>query len=426
MAFPNTKSLAYFVPRSQLIFLNEIRADDIESDFKAGRLSEIRQSLSTVYHEITHWADTVGTIWGNEYLKRVYHAYDVMPKINVPGSEVYFNRFMDLHDSDRRLSFSDYYRTVEDNGRKHTMTMPWKINFSCGIEFNAAGQPDEQRPIIFVRFGDHNTERQLVRQPLSVAALLETTATWSELSTQFHTLRALPKDEMIVEEHFLRGEYGERLYAPELTLYSAPVHLLAHYAKIQNSVAAYHLGSMISLVCLNLVGSHFRKLKIPNGLDAWGRRVSSFTRTESRPFAFMCICMNAPLWEDEMEPLEWVNEALSNSALPTYSEILDHAVKTLNADPGFCERPEMAERQKYLRQLGVEWLGWRKDQGDAAIDYGHLSQKHLRTPVIFDATEKPFLLFGSEFDVNTFDPVAMFNEEASLHTQIINVRNACR
>lgn len=426
MPFPNTKSLAYFVPSSQLIFLTEIRADEIEADFYANRFSSIRQSLSTVYHEFTHWVDTVGTLWGNDHLKQVYAAYDIVPTVSRAGSEAKFHRFLDLHDHDRRLSFSDYYRTVEDNGRKHSINMPWRISFSCGIEFNSAGRPDEERPVIFVKFGDHFTDRLLVRQPLSIAALLETTATWSELSTQFHTISALEPDERAVEEYLLKKEYGERLYAPGLSLYSAPVHLLAHYAKVQDAVIAYHLGSLLSLVCLNLVGSHFRKISIPTGLEAWGTRVSAFKRTQSRPFAFMCICMNAPRWSEEVNPIDWVDKALSNSGLPSYDEILSHAVKVLKGDTSICERAKMAKRQEYLRQLGADWLDWRRGQKNSAVEYSHLLQQHLKTPVIFDSTERPFLLFDSEFDVNLFDPWDMFDEDAALHTQTLNFRRACR
>lgn len=426
MTFPNTKNVAHFDPRSQLIFLNEIRAIDIERDFKAGNFSQIRQSLSTVYHEITHWTDTVGTLWGNEYLKDLYLTYDVMPKIKVSGVELNFHRFVDIHDRDRRLSFDDYYRTVEDNGHRHTMEAPWTITFSCGIEFNSSGRPDERRPVVFVLFGDHYNGQQLVRQPLSIAALLETTATWSELSTQFQTLTALDKDEFRVEEYLLKNEYGERLYAPELTLYSAPVHLLAHYSKIQNSVEAYHLGALLSLVCLNLVGSHFRKLKVPTGLEPWGKRIDAFRKVQSRPFAFLCICMNAPIWTDTTAPMEWVNEALSNSGLPSYKEVLEHAVKVLIDDDSACERPEMAQRQKYLRKLGAEWLAWRTDQEDTAIDFRHLENAKLQTPVMFDVDENPFLLFDSGFDTDIFDPSEMYEEDARLHTQVLNFRRACR
>jgi|TARA_B110000908_G_scaffold165665_1_gene215504 hypothetical protein len=418
--------VAYFSPKSQLIHLNEVRADEIEHDFKAGNYSEIRQSLSVVFHEITHWADTIGTVWGNEYLKNVYSTYDVMPFINLLGSVANFHRFVDLHDADRRLSYSDYYRTVEDNGRRHDMATPWKIAFSCGVEFNSSGRPDERRPIIFVSFGDHYTEQKLVRQPLSIAALLETTATWSELSTQFQTMSAFDKDEFLVEEYMLKKEYADRLYAPELTLYSAPVHLLAHYAKIQNSVEAYHLGALISLVCLNLVGSHFRRLKVPNGLEAWGSRVAAFEGSQSRTFAFLCICMNAPSWRDDRKPIEWVDEALSNSGLPSYNDILAHAATTLQEDKSTCSRPEMAKRQIYLRRLGAQWLDWRRAEADSAINYGHLNNPNLETPVMFDADGKSFLLFGSNLDTGILDPAEMYEEEANLHTQQINFRRACR
>lgn len=426
LPFPNTKELANFTPTSQLIFLNKIRAEDIEEDFKAERFSNLRHSLSTVYHEITHWADTVGTLWGNSYLKKIYSTYDIVPEIGRPGSEVHFHRFVDLHDTTRHLSFSDYYRTAEDNGRRHSLTTPWKISFSCGLEFNSRGRLDEQRPVIFVKFADHYTDKLLVRQPLSIGALLETTATWSELSTQVKTLSELDQDEKMAEEVFIREEYAEQLYRPELTLYSAPVHLLAHYAGIRDSVVAYRIGALLSLVCLNLVGSHFRKLNLPKDLEPWGSRVSAFTKTENIPFAFMCLCMNAPAWGDEITPIDWVNRALSNSGLPSYNEILGHAVKVLRNDSAVCNRSEMAQRQEYLRQLGADWLDWRRDRKNTAIDYSHLSQKHLKTPVIFDASEKPFLLFDSEFNVKLFDPLEMFDQDATLHTETLNFMRACR
>lgn len=239
-------------------------------------------------------------------------------------------------------------------------------------------------------------------------------------------MSALDTDQKMVEEFLLQKEYGERLYTPELSLYSAPVHLLAHYANVKNSVLAYHLGSLLALVCLNLVGSHFRKLNTPKILEVWGARVSAFTKTQSRPFAFMCICMNAPEWDDEKTPIDWVNSALSKSGLPSYDEILKHAVNVLKGDKAVCDRPKMAERQKYLRQLGADWLDWRREQNDTAIDYRHLSQAHLKTPVIIDATETPFLLFDSKFDEKLFDSLDMFDEDAALHTKSLIFRRACR
>ena len=140
----------------------------------------------------------------------------------------------------------------------------------------------------------------------------------------------------------------------------------------------------------------------------------------------MCVCMNAPKWSGKSTPIDWVDEALTISSLPSYDEILTHAVRVLKDDASECERKKMSERQRYLRQLGADWLEWRRTEKDAAVTYNHVPQKHLKVPVIFDASATPFLLFGSDFDIELFDPMDMFEEEASLHTQSLNFRRACR
>jgi hypothetical protein len=86
----------------------------------------------------------------------------------------------------------------------------------------------------------------------------------------------------------------------------------------------------------------------------------------------------------------------------------------------------MAKRQIYLRRLGAQWLDWRRAEADSAINYGHLNNPNLETPVMFDADGKSFLLFGSNLDTGILDPAEMYEEEANLHTQQINFRRACR
>lgn len=426
MPFPNSSAVAYFEPNSQLIFLKHINAEMLGANLKGPMTGVIRRDLSTVYHEVTHWADTVGTLWGNEYLKRVYAAYDVAEVVNTPGAEADFFRFIDLHDEMRRLSYSDYYRLVEKDGREHSLSEPWRIEFSCGIEFNSSGRPDNKSPIIFVRFKDHYSDRVLVRQPLSIAALLETTATWSELLTQLGVLVAMPDDERLVESYIMSKDHGKRLYDTNLSLYTAPVHLLAHYARIADPIVAYRLGAMLSLVCLNLVGSHFRKLKVPIDMHAWKDRFQAFLNAMHRPFAYKCICGNAPVWNDKQKPLDWVNEALLRSGLPSYGEILAHAVSVINEDTALCHRPEMSRRQGYLRELGRDWLDWRREKGDAGISLDHLENPNLVTPCVFDSDDQPFRMFGSAFDMNIFNPMDMYDEDASLHTKSLNFRTSCR
>lgn len=426
MTFPNTTNLASFTPESQLIMLNEITEPKFLSSYKHNGASGVREELAIIYHEVTHWADTVGTIWGNEYLKTAYSAYDVMPVLDRSGSEASYHHFLRLHDANRRLKHDDYYRVMRKHQPDHSLSHPWRISFSSGVEFNGSGLPDENRPICFVKFGNNPSDELLVRQPLSIASLLETTATWSELSTHFHLVGTLNEDEKFVETHMLTQRFGKNLYTPELTVYSSPVHLLAHHTRMKNAAEAYHFSALLALVCLNLVGSHFSRLKVPGSFNAWGARISAFKRNESRPFAFMVICENGPKWEPGMPPWVWIDAALAASGLPSFQEILSHAVDVLTADEQHCNRAEMAVSQRYMRMLGAKWLAYRRDQKDSAINIRHLSDGDLILPAMYDAEGNVFSVFGKGFDTSLFDLETMFDAEAELRSRVRNFRNACR
>ena len=49
-------------------------------------------------HEVTHWADLVGTTFGREYLRALYELLQFLPGINASGRESEFHRFIEFHD----------------------------------------------------------------------------------------------------------------------------------------------------------------------------------------------------------------------------------------------------------------------------------------------------------------------------------------
>jgi hypothetical protein len=195
---------------------------------------------------------------------------------------------------------------------------------------------------------------------------------------------------------------------------------------MKNATEAYHFSAMLALVCLNLVGSHFRQLKVLRGFDDWGRRVAALKRNESRPFAFMVISENGPKWVPGMPPSIWINAALAASNLPSFKEILDHAVGVLVADTQHCNLAKMAVAQRYMRPLGAKWLAYRRDQEDAAISINHLTNANLITPVMYDAEGNSFSALGKCFDTSLFDLNTMFDAEAALRSRVRDFRNACR
>ena len=426
MTFPNTNQVAHFDPRSQLVFLDKYRAKDIEQDYKEGKLSNLRVPLSTVYHELNHWADCVGTVWGNKYLHKIYQSFDVLPTVKYSGSEVNFYKFLEVHDQDRKLSYDDYYRVHHTAPKAHSHKRTWRIEFSSGVEFSVTGRPDEKNPIIFVKFRDRDSERLIIRQPLCVASILETTSVWSEMLTQILLIRATDGPEKVVDMVLMEREFLDRLYAEELTLYSAPVHLMAHFASISETIDAYRMAALVAFVTLNLVSSHFRQIKTTKSMDAWSDRFSAFRKNESIPFAFFCICAGAPKWSEELTPFAWLEAALRNAGLPTFDEILSHAVKVLKKDSESCQRKDLAKHQVYLRELGIKWLHDRWQRKDPAVGLPQVLDLELCTPPIFDSEGNLFKIFGSKFDTGRFDPKLIYDVDASLHTQILNLRSACR
>lgn len=426
MAFPNVKQVARFDPHSQIIILNDIQADDVARAWEGQNVVALRENLATITHEMAHWADTIGTIWGNKYLKNVYSAYELLPDINTPSREFEFYKFMDLHDQARRLSYSEYYHLHFPANRAHHHNHTWRIEFSSGQEFNTAGRVDPSRPILFVRFSDRQTGKPIVRQPLCIAAILETIAMWSELATQTQILALLADDERSAQTYMLNQEFLGRLYTEELTLYTAPVHLLAHFTSITNAALAFQLAALVSLVSLNLVGSHFRDLRPPTTLDVWRERFTNYRRSESIPFAYFVICSNGPKWTPDLSPESWLANALKSSGLPGYSEILGHAVKVLRSDQQAVQREPFRTHQLYLRDIGARWLADRQQRQDASVGMLQLARPELPTPPMFDADGVAFTFAGSTFDQARFDPQLMFDEEAKLHTQIGSFHAGCR
>lgn len=115
----------------------------------------------------------------------IHSVLGVLDKLLTRGSEGEFWKMVDLHDGTRRIMYPDYYRVQEGEG-KLGAPRENKIDFSAGIEFDSLGWQDHQRPILFVRVYGSGTV--VIRQPMTLGALLETTATWSEIATGFEVV----------------------------------------------------------------------------------------------------------------------------------------------------------------------------------------------------------------------------------------------
>ena len=59
--FPNTSTLAEFRHHSQTIHLHHVKQSAFQDDLRRKDWLSLRLSAETIFHEITNWADMIGT-----------------------------------------------------------------------------------------------------------------------------------------------------------------------------------------------------------------------------------------------------------------------------------------------------------------------------------------------------------------------------
>lgn len=423
--FPNTLQLAHFSPEAQLVSLDAYGKDDLANAVLANDHDKASEILATISHELTHWAEVVGTLWGRGYLQRIYRAYRLLARRNQAGSEADFQELVALHDEQRRLTFPKYYQTVEPDQPKHGAGHPWVIGLSAGQEIDPLGRLDPTRPIMFVRFYDHDTGALLIRQPITVGALLETTAVASEFPAIFAYIEGkVPADQKVVMAATATKSILERLYAPELTLYSAPVHLFAHHASIKDAAAAYVHASMVAHLCLNLTDAVFDGLSLPQAMNPWLGLLPGFRHRRDRGFAFAVVCANLKPWTEGMDPKTWIDAALGASGLPDAAGIMAQATTAMAGQVAGEQAAYFDATEAYMLELGLAVAAIR----GADTSFGPVRSMNALglIPPMVDAEGELVAWPGNSFDFGRFDAEAMTNLDWALGGYTRNVISGCR
>lgn len=419
--FPNTGMLAHFSPASQMITLDAYAGDDLPKAMQANDHDRAREITATMSHELTHWADIIGTLWGRKYLERVYRLYDLMPRPSEPD----FPRFVELHDENRRLTFPQYYQIVEEQVQSHGMNRPWRIHFSAGREIDAMGRMDETRPILFVNFSDHDTDAQLIRQPMTVGALLETIAVASENLANFqYIMGKVPEAERTVAMHHAGQGLSSRLYAPALTLYTAPVHMFARLSKLAEATIAYDHASYLAHLCLNLSDEHFPGLTLPAGMADWEVLFPHFKNRHDRAFAFAVICFNLEPWQNGFNLEQWIDDALAKSGLPKAGAILTGAIAVMADQSANHQDAALNNAYGYMLELGLAIAKSRVNRPSFGIGQAVASLGLL--PPMLDKEGDLIRFPAKKFDEARFAPIDMINRDWALEGYTRNLLTGCR
>ncbi len=397
--YPNADAIAYFRPSSLTLHFEKMSRETYAAISQSPASSANRQHIEVMMHELTHWSDQVSTVWGQEYLVKVFDAHAAAQG----REESQFYKAIVLFDEERRILLPLYYHVVEKNTRPHSVRMPWRIEFSCGQEFGPDGRIDPSRPLFFVKFADNETGEPVARQPITVGSLLETTATWSELRAGIGMLLSISEGERAVEQTLWTRERMSMLYEPQLTVYTAPAHMLARFLGATDILQVYERAAIIAHVALNLTSNHFELLRHPVAFAPFGERLGAFARAHNRGYAFAAMARHATDVKFDQPLIAWLAEILDRSGLPRHDNIMQAAFQRLDTlSRGLQVRSDLDRARDYIFEIGRERLANRLQTAFNGNKFDVLGQIGPNPPM-FDCNANTFSIGMEVLDPSRFD-----------------------
>ena len=320
--FPNQVAEGLFAPHSTLVEVSAFRPEEVAQAMATGDLLPVRRDIQVLCHEMAHWFDYFGTVWGRSYITTICRAHLAMDK-----REAGFPALVELFDHDRRILAPAYYRFSASPSAPHDARHPWTIQFAGGCEIDPDGRIDERKPIYLVRFGESPSGRIFARQPLSVGALLEVRAVAAEIEAGYAAIDLCSDlDSARTEIRFMNDEFSRLAYDHNLIEYNVAAHVLSFHAETKDIGLTYRLASALAFIALNLQRSDFDRLRVPASFKDFGKRNKAFKRNMNRGFAFACLVNNGECYD---ESRNYVETCVQASGLGTVAEVLARAVKAL-------------------------------------------------------------------------------------------------
>ncbi|GGG36289.1 hypothetical protein GCM10011344_41460 [Dokdonia pacifica] len=284
--FPSVDTLAYYHPLGNFITFNKLSEEQFDEVYKSPDKFSGHQSI--IVHEVQHWLDHIGTLWGVQKLAKTYRAFDSI----FHGDESEMFKVKELHDSFKGDKFATYYSEIY-NKIQGSAREPWRYSFSMGLRYDSLGHIDNSKPIFFTKFNSHN-DLPVARVPLSTASLLETTATFAEMASRLVSIYSLDEESLKIELKLYSDEIFKKLYNSDLSLYSVGVHVTTNILNIKDPIRGYEIASRFATLSLNLTNESFEKLNIPKSFKVkeWQERPVKLIELKDRGFAFVCLLMN--------------------------------------------------------------------------------------------------------------------------------------
>ncbi|CAI2717056.1 hypothetical protein [Nitrospina watsonii] len=253
---PNSISEGSYDIFSQAIELNIIEKCDVEAlsnPHPNNKYPVFKKVLPLLAHEQAHWVDYTSTLFGFQFLYKVYYCFY---KITNENTKEFYKKNL-LFNEINKIKFPEYYSTKFDVDSSR----PWKYTCTAGQLFNKEGELSEY-PIFFTSFLNKHDEL-IARQPFSLCSLFEASSTNQEILAEIDLINSfLSDDEKSVEIPLNQEKFLKRLYSPDLTEYSIAAHKLANSIGTTDSIEAYKISATLAHLCFNFPSHAFRKFSL--------------------------------------------------------------------------------------------------------------------------------------------------------------------
>lgn len=338
--FPALSTHAYYDQETFTIHIEKYT----EAEFFQGKSDAIISldidKVSLVAHELTHFQDHISTLWGQALIVSFFNALN--SRLN--NKENDFWRIREYDRISKKQSFPSYYSTI-NNPIKGSAADPWKYSYSHGSRFSSEGRIDQGKPILFSNFFNKSGV-MICRQPISVAAILETNAINNEYLIKIGLSGQLGSVDKVLNINSLKSDLLGILYDPELTQYTVMAHLASNVLNISDAIEAYQIASKIGTLSLNLPDSIIKQInqgKVKKAINIKNieGRVKHFIREDDKGFIFFAF-MHA-MRKQELTPEELLSYhglPISEKLEPMIINIMEQNLKKIISGP-LCDFPKI-------------------------------------------------------------------------------------